>query len=435
MTTRHTLGPHNGRLFGYKSSRSLFLLLGIMIMSGIVPATAQKIAEEFEQDSRKSFHGETDYRYTVSGKTSVTVQIDAVKGNVSITGTATNDVKINEEIMITVPDRHQARDVFDTHRGVVTYHQKENRILIQGNGEWHPAIHVEYDLEIPGNSNIIVHTIGGEVEVNSIRGPVEVRTGGGDMEIQDIQGAVTAITGGGDIDASHVVGDVTLTTSGGEIAAENITGNCVVESSGGDINIEYVEGNVSATTSGGNIELAEISGTTVNAFTSGGNIDVQTVIGKVEMHTNGGHLTAEEIQGDLTGTTKGGSINLDRISGQTTVDTKGGSISGDEIRGGITALTTGGEIYIVKSMDNSIPEQSINLDTEYGDIRLVIPSNFPAEFDAIVLGTPFPGAIDSEIPLVIQRSQTEVRGTGTIETGNIPVILKVKHGQIIIERR
>ena len=166
--------------------------------------------------------------------------------------------------------------------------------------------------------------------------------------------------------------NVELHTKGGSITVEDIRGEILSKTSGGSLSFENIKGNISGNTSGGSIRIRQAEGP-VEAHTSGGSITVEEVIGTIEAHTSGGSVKAylsRQPDSDCRLTTSGGSITV-QLSKDMSLDvnakTAGGRVHADfpvsisgkidknsmqaQMNGGGPELylrTSGGSIYLKK---------------------------------------------------------------------------------------
>jgi DUF4097 and DUF4098 domain-containing protein YvlB len=122
-----------------------------------------------------------------------------------------------------------------------------------------------------------VHTSGGALRLERLRGPLDGRTSGGGIWIADCVGAISIHTGGGAIDVAGGGGSLEGRTSGGGVTVKAFDGPVSVETSGGGITIEKANGKVRASTSGGPIHAVLTSPLPgdVTLSTSGGGVTVK----------------------------------------------------------------------------------------------------------------------------------------------------------------
>jgi DUF4097 and DUF4098 domain-containing protein YvlB len=240
-----------------------------------------------------------------------TLRIATDVGSIKITGTGSNEVSVVAQL------RGRDRDVeaFD-----ITAEETKGGVEVRGKGRtkrgwfWNSVeLTVDYTIQVPHEYSLDIHTSGGDVEVNSLKGEMRGGTSGGNIVLGAVEGKVTMETSGGDIRVEKAAGDMKLETSGGNITIGNVEGAVDVETSGGDIRLGEVRGRVHAETSGGNVRV-KVTGANegIHAETSGGNIEVmigKNVGAELDAATSGG-----EVECEIPVTVKG-KISESRIRG------------------------------------------------------------------------------------------------------------------------
>jgi hypothetical protein len=149
-----------------------------------------------------------------------------------------------------------------------------------------------YIVRLPKQYNVDLHTSGGAIAVNGIKGEIKSNTSGGELKFTALNGPIDARTSGGHISMKECAGDTHISTSGGGIEIDNGSG-------------------------------------TLDARTSGGSIAVRQFSGDTEVRTSGGKLTLENIKGKVFGRTSAGSIDValaDPVLADVNLDSSAGSI-------------------------------------------------------------------------------------------------------------
>jgi hypothetical protein len=196
------------------------------------------------------------------------------------------------------------------------------------------GLRVQWNIRVPANYNIDLHTAGGSINVTDLSGRLDAKTSGGTIELARIRGPVS------------------VNTSGGSIAIDTASENVSASTSGGSIEITDVQGTIDAHTSGGSIELVRI-GNTVNAHTSGGSVSASFTrqpTGDSSLSTSGGDVDvklAPSIRATLDAHASGGSVDAD-VPVSVTGKLQKGSLAGT-INGGGPALklhSSGGSISV-----------------------------------------------------------------------------------------
>lgn len=213
-------------------------------------------------------------------------------------------------------------------------------------------IRVHFDVTVPREFDLDVHTAGGSIEVADIKGQVDVHTSGGHIKLGSIGGKVNAKTSGGSISLNGSDGTTDLRTSGGSINIGDVNGDVTAKTSGGSVSVDGARGNADVYTSGGSLHLEKIYGN-ITGHTSGGSITAE-IMGKIDrdcsLKTSGGGITVylnKNIETTIDAHTSGGSVSSDfPITVQGTI--KKNQLYG-KINGGgpmLTLKTSGGNIRI-----------------------------------------------------------------------------------------
>ncbi len=161
--------------------------------------------------------------------------------------------------------------------------QSSNRIevrtrLTQGATESDGA--VTYDVQVPSDANVIVHTASGPVEVQAVNGDLSVDTETGKVEVRDSSGHVQVRT---------VAGPITLgNLKNGAVEATSVTGSITSNGvSGKVVKLDTTGGMISYTgdfAGGGQYSLSSHSGDIDVALPAGASVDIsaRTVTGTLE---------------------------------------------------------------------------------------------------------------------------------------------------------
>ncbi len=88
-------------------------------------------------------------------------------------------------------------------------------------------------VRVPEEYSLDLHTAGGPIEIEAVRGGVRAKTSGGPIDLQGAVGLVELGTSGGRIRIEDVRGDTVARTSRGSITADDIVGALEVKTSGG----------------------------------------------------------------------------------------------------------------------------------------------------------------------------------------------------------
>jgi len=207
---------------------------------------------------------------------------------------------------------------------------------------------IRFEIQVPTETSLDIHTLGGGISVETIRSAATLRTSGGSIEVRDLVGDLDGNTSGGGVLLTKIRGRVRVETSGGSIDGTDLDGPVVADTSGGGISLRRVAGNLKAHTSGGSIEIEEAGGR-VEADTSGGGIEASLARGNARggsLESSGGGIAVSlDPEVDLTIDASGNSVKTDlplRVSGE---------VSRGELRG---SLGKGGETLRLRTSGGSV---------------------------------------------------------------------------------
>jgi len=117
---------------------------------------------------------------------------------------------------------------------------------------------VQYDIEVPKETEIRGSTGSGEIQITGIQGPVTLEAGSGDIKISSVEQDIKVTAGSGDIVIAGVIGDVDATADSGEITIGATHGEVRAHSGSGKINIAEPGGSVAVSTSSGGVHLGAV---------------------------------------------------------------------------------------------------------------------------------------------------------------------------------
>jgi DUF4097 and DUF4098 domain-containing protein YvlB len=170
-------------------------------------------------------------------------------------------------------------------------------------------VSIDYELEVPIETQLTSATGSGDVSVEGIRGPVNSRSGSGDMKFRSVSGDVSLKTGSGDVKVEEISGGrVEVETGSGDIEVRDLRCALRVRTGSGDIRAEgELTGDWILYAGAGqiNVRLPSETGFELDAHTSSG-----------EIHTSLPMSVQGSIgRGELRGTIKGGGARLEVRTG------------------------------------------------------------------------------------------------------------------------
>ena len=158
----------------------------------------------------------------------------------------------------------------------------------------------------------MVFSGGGDLQVQSVRGDVEISSGGGSVTIQDVRGEVRCELGGGNIEIRDVIGPAEASTGGGNVVIDRAQGPVFANTQGGLLEVRNAAGPVVARNREGILRV--FSSRNVKAYAPTGPMQLLDVEGSLALSTATGNIYAElspnGISSDSRITSEGGDITI-----------------------------------------------------------------------------------------------------------------------------
>jgi DUF4097 and DUF4098 domain-containing protein YvlB len=114
----------------------------------------------------------------------------------------------------------------------------------------------------------------GDIQIELVRGPVDVSTRSGDIGIGRIVGNADVMSGSGAVRIGTIEGSATVKNANGHTWIGDVTGDLHVKSANGSIVVDHAHDGVSAKTANGDVSLHDVARGTVVAHTAFGKVDV-----------------------------------------------------------------------------------------------------------------------------------------------------------------
>ncbi|MFC1842505.1 DUF4097 domain-containing protein [Candidatus Dependentiae bacterium] len=135
--------------------------------------------------------------------------------------------------------------------------------------------------------DIDMNSFSGDLEAKDIAGNLKVDTKSGSIEAKDVSGDIFVSSASGSIEIEDAKGKrVNVGTLSGDIEMENVKGAIEVDSKSGDIELKKVHAGVKAKTLSGSIEIKRASG-------AAGEIKAKSLSGSVEIKDFEGNIISQ----------------------------------------------------------------------------------------------------------------------------------------------
>lgn len=312
-----------------KTTTALLVILSLTIYSCIGRVVIDRPGEFKISKGNYSFIQEYETPENIH------LNLSTVGGNIQVKGYVGNRVKVafvvtknNGEVLEMTLDELQKYASF-----LIT--KEGPNLSIEVKEIFKRNMSVGFIVETPVKTACNVTTSGGNLSLANLTGDQEMHTSGGNVHVEGLKGNLNARTSGGNIHLNEVTGTSDVATSGGNIEGASIVGDLKAETSGGNIELEETNGATDVSTSGGNIRLNNLTGS-ISAQTSGGNVhaSLNSLNRKMLLETNGGSIDCELPEGlglnlELTGSDI--QANLKNFQGTTSDERVSGQLNGGGI--------------------------------------------------------------------------------------------------------
>lgn len=223
---------------------------------------------------------------------------------VYINGSNSHEQLSKEEIQKRLDADYDLNIAVDGHELKATVKTRHDHV------DWKRGLNISFKIYVPENVSTNLHTSGGGIQLDNLKGKEDFSTSGGGLMINALSGTIHGRTSGGGIQVSNSGDNIDLETSGGGIQAKHCTGNIKLVTSGGGIQFKHLNG-------------------TINAHTSGGGIEGKFITGELVTNTSGGGIALDEMDCSLDASSSAGSVavQMNHVGKYLKLNTSSGNIA------------------------------------------------------------------------------------------------------------
>lgn len=242
-----------------------------LLLAGAVPSAASAQRDGAQLDT------------TVAFDRGGSIALGAVSGEIRVTGSSRNDVRIVASI---------ERGTFETDfsRSAISIHTRSDR-----NRQGRASIQVT----VPVGTRVSATMVSGDIEITATEGEVTARSTSGDLTIRNARGRLE------------------LATVSGDVVVRGASGRMMVNGVSSDIEIVGAEGRLEAETVSGSIDILDSRLTDLQANALSGNVTYRGTLaanGSYRLNTHSGEVRLglpPDVGAELTLETFSGSIHSD----------------------------------------------------------------------------------------------------------------------------
>jgi hypothetical protein len=246
----------------------------------------------------------------------------------------------------------------------------------------------------------------GRVEVEGIKGKVDIRNEYSPVIVRRIEGPLTVGNTESSITVEEVSQPVTIEARGSQVTARNLTADLKVTTSHRRVIISGIGGSVTLDTRYSTATLQEVKG------------DVKIV-------SNSDRLTCEDIGGALTVQAKATSVRAARIKGAVNVDSTLKDVVVTDFSSGCAVTNEYGEVSLATAL---LDQHDISVRNRNGEIELYLPQEAAFQIDATARN----GQIDSDFAALkaVSGAGAVAILKGSLKSGGPKVTLQTEYSNI-----
>ena len=216
--------------------------------------------------------GSFDRTLSVSGP--IRFELNNTSGDVSITGSSDNKVRIHAEARASgfgfdSPDKRLSEILANP-----PIEQRGDIVRIGQDMRHFRNVSISYVIEVPRDTEVSSSVLSGSQAIHNVKGPLKVDSASGSIDVDHIQRQTDLSTLSGSIRAANIDDDLHAKSASGSVIVSNIKG---------DVRISALSGSTQVTRPGKRVEASTASGT----------VDVQGAANDVKAHAASGRITVE----------------------------------------------------------------------------------------------------------------------------------------------
>jgi hypothetical protein len=191
--------------------------------------------------------------------------------------------------------------------------QSGSTIRIGKNSSWMKNVTIDYQVEVPHDTEIDAGVASGGITIDNVKGPVKASSASGYVHVYRVEHDTQLNAASGSIDVSGIGGTLRVSSASGDTRAADVKGELKVSAASGSIRIQHPSDRVDASTASGSIEVIGANND-VKVHAISGSIQVsgnpgasrlwelKTISGSVELRVPSNAsflLSAESTSGDI----------------------------------------------------------------------------------------------------------------------------------------
>ena len=215
-----------------------------------------------------------DRTFSVSGP--IRVELSNGSGNVDIRGTADGKVHVHGRVTKGWTFWGSSEKNIQDAVSSPPVEQRGDTILIGKETSWLKNVSIDYQIEVPRDTEIDAGVASGGVTIDQVRGPVKCSSASGYVHVYRVDRETQLSAASGSIEVSGIGGILRVSTASGSVDITNVKG---------DIQATAVSGSIHIVNPGGRVEASNVSGS-INVTGANNDVRAHVISGPIEVAGN-----------------------------------------------------------------------------------------------------------------------------------------------------
>jgi hypothetical protein len=257
----------------------------------------ERFGDVFENEQRTVAHDQVQSTVSLTEQRQLELKLSGVRevalatvrNKLTVQRSTDAGMRLNYTVTVKAPDALAARRLMDSvqvkdqvDQGVLNLRPEANGRKLDMDG-----VSVEYVLTVPDGVKLQLQNERGTLAVTGVQSEIVVSSEGGLVEVVGTSGPLDIKTSRGHVYMQDIKGEIQLSNHNSQVVLTNGTGGMTLQSESGRNVIERMIGNVTGTLRGGQIQVREVTGTL--ELRSGGSAGtlVERVEGNIRIESEG----------------------------------------------------------------------------------------------------------------------------------------------------
>ena len=199
----------------------------------------------------RAWTADSTFERTLSVSAPVRLEVSNGSGSVDIRGSADGKVHIFGKVTggwsLFGSSEKSVQDVVSS----PPIEQHDNVVRIGKNASWLKNVSIDYNIEVPHDTEIDAGVASGGITVDNVRGPVKASSASGYVHVYRVERDTQLSAASGSIDTSGIGGILRVSSASGDVAVADVRGDLKVNAASGSIRVRKPGDRVEASSASG----------------------------------------------------------------------------------------------------------------------------------------------------------------------------------------